>query len=73
MVTDHRSGHFTHGFTFERLPEGTRISQEVTFQPRGVAKLMAPMMMPMLRRMVRNLDRQIESTVGGLVGSGSRV
>jgi uncharacterized protein YndB with AHSA1/START domain len=63
MATDHKLGHLTHSFAFVPMGADTRVEQTVGFQPRGLARLIAPLMVPMLRRMVRNLDRQIAQTV----------
>ena len=66
MATDHKMGHFSHGFTFDRSGEGTRVTQEIVFAPKGMARLMAPFMTRMLKKMAADLDDRIQSTVNAL-------
>jgi carbon monoxide dehydrogenase subunit G len=66
MATEHLTGHMTHRFTIEASGDTTRVTHEVGFEPRGLARLTAPLMKPLLSRMVADLDRRLGSTLGAL-------
>jgi uncharacterized protein YndB with AHSA1/START domain len=66
MATAHRTGHMTHRFTLVDDAGTTRVTHEVGFEPRGVARLTAPLMKPMLGKMVADLDRQLKTTLDAI-------
>jgi hypothetical protein len=48
-----------HLFEFEALPEGTRLTQSIVAEPRGMGKLMAPIMKVMMGRRLRVINSEL--------------
>jgi hypothetical protein len=48
-----------HIFEFEPVPEGTRLTQSIIVQPKGMGKLMAPILRVMVRRRLREVASEI--------------
>lgn len=49
-------GELYHTFEFERVPEGTRLTQGIRAEPRGIGRLLRPVMAPMLRKLMRTIN-----------------
>ena len=43
-----KMGEMRHTFQFEAVPEGTRLTQTIVMQPKGIGRLMAPFMRGMM-------------------------
>jgi hypothetical protein len=52
-------GDMQHIFEFEAVPEGTRLTQTLLVEPKGIGKLLAPLMSMMLRRRIRTINTEI--------------
>jgi hypothetical protein len=52
-------GEMRHVFTFEEVPEGTRMIQEGRLQPNAIGRLLAPVMMRSLRKRFRTIAREL--------------
>jgi hypothetical protein len=50
-----KMGDMQHIFEFEAVPEGTRLTQSILVEPKGMGKLMAPFMRVMLRKRLREI------------------
>ena len=48
-----------HIFEFEAVPEGTRLTQSILVEPKGMGKLMAPFMRVMLRKRLREIATEL--------------
>ena len=48
-----------HTFEFEEVPEGTRLTQSIVAEPKGMGRLMAPIMKVMMRRRLRVIDSEV--------------
>ena len=48
-----------HTFEFEEVPEGTRLTQSIVAEPKGMGKLMAPIMKVMMRRRMRVISGEV--------------
>ena len=53
-----------HIFEFEAVPEGTRLTQSMEAEPRGVGKLMAPVLRVMFRRRLRAINSELARYLG---------
>ena len=53
-------GEMYHTFEFEPVPEGTRLSQAIQAEPRGIGRLLRPVMGPMLRKLVRTINAELK-------------
>ena len=56
-------GEMQHIFEFEAVPEGTRLTQTLLVEPKGIGKLLAPIMPMMLRRRLRTINAEIRGYV----------
>jgi hypothetical protein len=54
-------GEMYHTFEFEPVPEGTRLTQAIRAEPRGIGRLLRPVMAPMLRKLVRTLNTELKA------------
>lgn len=52
-------GEMRHTFTFEKVPEGTRMIQEGELLPNRLGRVLAPIMMRSLRKRFRTIAREI--------------
>ena len=52
-------GDVRHTFEFEEVPEGTRLTQSIVAEPKGMGKLMAPIMKVMMRRRLRAINSEV--------------
>ncbi len=52
-------GEVRHVFEFEAVPEGTRLTQSIVAEPRGMGKLMAPIMKVMMGRRLRVINSEL--------------
>ena len=53
-------GELYHRFDFEPVPEGTRLTQAIRAEPRGIGRLLRPVMGPMLRKLLRTLNAELK-------------
>jgi uncharacterized protein YndB with AHSA1/START domain len=53
-------GEMSHTFTFEQVPEGTRLTQEGRLKPRLLGRIMWPMMSRMLRKRFRTIVSEVD-------------
>ena len=53
-------GEMYHAFEFEPVPEGTRLTQSIRVEPRGIGRLLRPAMVPMLRKLVRTINAELK-------------
>jgi hypothetical protein len=56
-------GDMQHRFEFEAVPEGTRLTQTLLVEPKGIGKLLALIMPMMLRRRLRTINTEIRGYV----------
>jgi hypothetical protein len=56
-------GDMQHIFEFEAVPEGTRLTQTLLVEPKGIGKLLAPIMPMMLRGRLRTINAEISAYV----------
>ncbi len=56
-------GDMQHIFEFEAVPEGTRLTQTLLVEPKGIGKLLAPIMPMMLRRRLRTINTELKGYV----------
>ena len=54
-------GEMYHTFEFEPVPEGTRLTQAVRAEPRGIGRLLRPAMPAMLRKLVRTINAELKT------------
>jgi hypothetical protein len=54
-----KMGEVRHLFEFEAVSEGTRLTQSIVAEPRGMGKLMAPMMKVMMKRRLRVINSEL--------------
>ena len=54
-------GDTRHIFEFETVPEGTRFTQSLIVQPKGIAKIVAPLMKPIIKRRLHTIAVEIKS------------
>jgi hypothetical protein len=52
-------GDMQHIFEFEAVPEGTRLTQSLLVEPKGMGRLLALIMPVMLRRRLRTINTEI--------------
>lgn len=64
-------GDLQHIFEFEAIPEGTRLTQTLLVEPKGIGKLLAPVMHRMLRQRLRTINREIREYVTHTARSSS--
>jgi hypothetical protein len=57
-------GDLFHLFEFEAVPEGTRLTQSMRLEPKGIGKLIAPLMRGMLRKRLSTVSAELESYLG---------
>lgn len=48
-----------HTFEFQEVPEGTRLTQSIVAEPKGIGKLMAPIMKVMMKRRLSVINDEI--------------
>ena len=53
-------GEMYHTFEFEPVPDGTRLTQAIRAEPRGIGRLLRPVLAPMLRKLVRTLNAELK-------------
>jgi hypothetical protein len=53
-------GEMYHTFEFEPVPEGTRLTQAIRAEPRGIGRLLRPLMPAMLRKLVRTINAELK-------------
>jgi hypothetical protein len=56
-------GDMQHIFEFEAVPEGTRLTQTLLVEPKGMGKLLALIMPMMLRRRLRTINTELKGYV----------
>ena len=56
-------GDMQHIFEFEAVPEGTRLTQTLLVEPKGIGKLLALIMPMMLRRRLRTINIELKGYV----------
>ena len=52
-------GEVRHLFEFEAASEGTRLTQSIVAEPKGMGKLMAPIMKAMMKRRLRTINSEL--------------
>ncbi len=52
-------GEMRHTFDFESAPGGTRLTQTITVEPKGMGKLMAPLMKMMIGNRMRTINAEL--------------
>jgi hypothetical protein len=57
-------GTMNHVFTFQPVPDGTRLTQEGRLEPRGIGRVFGPLMMGALRRRFRTIARELGDYLG---------
>ena len=53
-------GEMYHAFEFEPVPDGTRLTQAIRAEPRGIGKVLRPVMAPMLRKLARTIGAELK-------------
>jgi uncharacterized protein YndB with AHSA1/START domain len=53
-------GDMRHTFEFEAVPEGTRLTQSIVVEPKGIGRLMAPLMSRMLHNRLRVVGSELK-------------
>lgn len=53
-------GEMYHTFELEPVPGGTRLTQAIRAEPRGIGRLLRPVMAPMLRKLLRTLNAELK-------------
>ncbi len=53
-------GEMYHTFEFEPVSEGTRLTQAIRAEPRGIGRLLRPLMPAMLRKRVRTINVELK-------------
>ena len=56
-------GDMQHIFEFEAIPEGTRLTQTLIVEPKGMGKLLALIMPIMLKRRLRMINTELKGYV----------
>jgi hypothetical protein len=56
-----RLGRIHHTFDFDATPQGTRLTQHLSLEPRGLGKVLAPLAKPLLRKRARDIDQELKS------------
>jgi uncharacterized protein YndB with AHSA1/START domain len=56
-----RLGRIHHTFDFDAVPEGTRLTQHLQLEPRGLGKVLTPLAKPLLRKRARTIDQELKS------------
>lgn len=53
-------GEMYHAFELEPVAEGTRLTQTIRVEPRGIGRVLRPLMPPMLRKLVRTINVELK-------------
>jgi hypothetical protein len=55
-----KMGEMYHAFELEPVAKGTRLTQTIRVEPRGIGRVLRPLMPPMLRKLVRTINVELK-------------
>jgi hypothetical protein len=58
-------GEINHIFEFDAVPEGTRLTQSMIVQPKGIFKLLTPVMKRMMTKRMQTIGSEIQAYFTG--------
>ena len=60
-------GRGVHRWQFEEVPEGTRLTQTMMIEPKGIFRLLAPVMKGTMRKRVQEINSEINQYLSNLI------